>query len=298
MATNRKTGLGRGFDELFSDTDRVREEVRIEPERGEPSQGISYLDINEIKPNATQPRKVFDEEKIRELSDSIQKHGLIQPIMVRPAKVGYEIVAGERRWRAARHANLKQIPAIIKELDEEQNMFIALIENIHRENLNPIEEARAYGEMAENYHMTQEQISESVGKSRPYITNALRLLKLSPVVQDFLMINKLTQGHGKVLAGISDENKQIKLAKEAVSKGLSVRDLEKIADEEKKPGEKKKAPLKKNREIAAAEEELRNALGTKVTIKQDGKKGIIAIEYYSREELDRLYELLTGIGNE
>lgn len=292
MAGSRKSALGRGFEDLFSNTEIVEKEVNIKPEHEGSGKDIVYIDINEIKPNRTQPRKFFDAEKIKELAESIKKYGVIQPIMLRPEALGYEIVAGERRWRAAREAGLKVVPALVRDLDEEQNMFIALIENIQREDLNPIEEARAYDEMSQKYRMTQEEISNSMGKSRPYIANMLRLLKLNEKVQDLVLQGMISQGHGKILAGIQNKDKQLKLANETVSKNLTVRQLEKLAAGKEKLCSEKNRSAKKSREILNVEEELKILLGTKVEIKSDGKKGIIEIEFYSREELERLYEIM------
>lgn len=292
MAGSRKSALGRGFKDLFSNTEIVEKEVNIKPEHEGSGKDIVYIDINEIKPNRTQPRKFFDAEKIKELAESIKKYGVIQPIMLRPEALGYEIVAGERRWRAAREAGLKVVPALVRDLDEEQNMFIALIENIQREDLNPIEEARAYDEMSQKYRMTQEEISNSMGKSRPYIANMLRLLKLNEKVQDLVLQGMISQGHGKILAGIQNKDKQLKLANETVSKNLTVRQLEKLAAGKEKLCSEKNRSAKKSREILNVEEELKTLLGTKVEIKSDGKKGTIEIEFYSREELERLYEIM------
>lgn len=292
MAGSRKSALGRGFEDLFSNTEIVEKEVNIKPEHEGSGKDIVYIDINEIKPNRTQPRKFFDAEKIKELAESIKKYGVIQPIMLRPEALGYEIVAGERRWRAAREAGLKVVPALVRDLDEEQNMFIALIENIQREDLNPIEEARAYDEMSQKYRMTQEEISNSMGKSRPYIANMLRLLKLNEKVQDLVLQGMISQGHGKILAGIQNKDKQLKLANETVSKNLTVRQLEKLAADKEKLCSEKNRSAKKSREILNVEEELKTLLGTKVEIKSDGKKGTIEIEFYSREELERLYEIM------
>ena len=292
MTGSRKSALGRGFEDLFSNTEIVEKEVNIKPEHEGSGKDIVYIDINEIKPNRTQPRKFFDAEKIKELAESIKKYGVIQPIMLRPEALGYEIVAGERRWRAAREAGLKVVPALVRDLDEEQNMFIALIENIQREDLNPIEEARAYDEMSQKYRMTQEEISNSMGKSRPYIANMLRLLKLNEKVQDLVLQGMISQGHGKILAGIQNKDKQLKLANETVSKNLTVRQLEKLAAGKEKLCSEKNRSAKKSREILNVEEELKTLLGTKVEIKSDGKKGTIEIEFYSREELERLYEIM------
>ena len=176
MAAPKKKGLGKGLDALFSSSEINTQEISISKTEENVEKGISYININDIKPNKDQPRKTFDEEKIGELADSIKEHGLIQPVILRKSGKGYEIVAGERRWRACRKAGLKDIPCIIKELSDEQNMLIAIIENMQREDLNPIEEAEGISQMVTVFGMTQEQVSKSVGKSRPYITNALRLL--------------------------------------------------------------------------------------------------------------------------
>lgn len=302
-ASKRKGGLGRGLESLFSD-------VTIHPEDyGEASEAsdqkrdssdiageIIFLDINDIKPNANQPRKDFNEEKIEELAKSIELHGVIQPIMVRPFGRGYEIVAGERRWRAARKAGLKKIPAIIRELDEQQNMLIAIIENMQREDLNPIEEAMALEEMIKTYGLTQEEVSRSIGKSRPYITNALRLLKLPSEVRSMVSSGELSGGHARAIAGLDSEEDKIAAAKKAVELGWSVREIENYANSSKKKSVKKKAAMKKKRDdVLAAETQMKDALGTKVKIQYGARKGKIEIEYYSKDELDRLVDLITGL---
>lgn len=293
MAAPKKKGLGRGLEALF-------EEVSVEiPEHNEPAQGdkttdddkgVLYVDINDIKPNVHQPRKTFDEEKLGELTESIKEHGIIQPVVLRTIQGGYEIVAGERRWRAARKAGIKKIPCVIKELSDEQNMLVAIIENMQREDLNPIEEAEGLSRMIEVYGLTQEQVSKGVGKSRPYITNSLRLLKLSDEVRELTREGKLTAGHARALAGVKDIEKQKKLAFKTVKEGLSVRSIEKLANEKDK--NKAKTKTAKNPDIVKIETELKDILGTKVTLSNKGKRGKIEIEYYSEEELERLIELL------
>lgn len=303
-APKRKGGLGRGLSSLFEDVP-VRMEEYNKPESAEEGQGkesdiageIVFLDINDIKPNANQPRKDFNEEKIEELARSIEIHGVIQPIMVRPFGKGYEIVAGERRWRAARKAGLKKIPAIIRELDEQQNMLIAIIENMQREDLNPIEEALALDEMIRTYGLTQEEISHSVGKSRPYITNALRLLKLPDEVRTMVSSGALSGGHARAIAGLSSDEDKINAAKKTVELGWSVREIENYtgAANKKKAAKKKAAARKKRDDVLAVEAQMKDALGTKVKIQYGARKGKIEIEYYSREELDRLVELILGL---
>ncbi len=288
MASTKGRGLGRGLEALIIDT----EISAIEPESGPSKDGVSYIDINEIKPNRNQPRKLFDADRLQELADSIQEHGVIQPLIVRSVDNGFELVAGERRWRAARLAGLKAVPCLLRELSEEENALIAIIENMQREDLNPIEEAEGLNRMIDAFGLTQEQVSKSVGKSRPYITNSLRLLKLPMEIKDMLSQGTLTPGHGRALLAMSDTKVQLLVAQKIVSEGLSVRAVEAMV--QKKQGAK--APAHKHAERDAnmlqLERELKEILGTKVKINMAGKKGRIEIEYYSREELERLIELL------
>lgn len=328
MAAPRKTrGLGKGLDALFGDVEvslqkpadyqadersdngtmQVREADRQSENRGSQPQnaeqtavpgGIEYIDINQIKPNSNQPRKVFDEEKLEELAASIKEHGLIQPVILRKAGKGYEIVAGERRWRASRIIGIKEIPCIVKELSDEENMLLAIIENMQREDLNPIEEAEGLKQMIDTYGLTQEEVSKSVGKSRPYIANSLRLLKLPEGIIQYLSEGQLSAGHAKVLAGVEDEKRQLQFAEETVKKGISVRQLEKMIREDKPKGRGKTASKGKDADVKKVEDDLKDALGTRVTLNQNkkGNKGKIEIEFYSREELERLIELLKKLG--
>lgn len=297
MAAPKKKGLGKGLDALFSSSEINTREIKITNTEENMEKGISYININDIKPNKDQPRKTFDEEKIGELADSIKEHGLIQPVILRKSGKGYEIVAGERRWRACRKAGLKEIPCIIKELTDEENMLIAIIENMQREDLNPIEEAEGISQMVTVFGMTQEQVSKSVGKSRPYITNVLRLLKLPEEIQAMVSEGQLTAGHARALAGLSSKKKQIELAQVIAKEGLSVRETEKLLKEENTPAKRPaKRKAEKNADIKRVEEDLKTVLGTKVNLAQNGKKGKIEIEYYSREELERLIELLKTLG--
>ena len=233
---------------------------------------------------------------MQELANSIKEHGLIQPVILRQAKKGYEIVAGERRWRACRKAGLKEIPCMIKELTDEQNMLVAIIENMQREDLNPIEEAEGLNQMISSFGMTQEEVSKSVGKSRPYITNSLRLLKLPQEVRDMVSEGKLTTGHARAIAGIGDRERQIQLAEYVIKEELSVREVERLIKEQhssKKKNPRRKA--EKSADVKRVEEDLKHIMGTKVSLNQSGRKGKIEIEYYSRDELERLIELLKSL---
>lgn len=294
-AKNR--GLGRGLDALFADRAPIENPAKDEkPEEDGLKNGHSvvYININDIKPNENQPRKVFDEDKISELAASIVEHGIIQPLVVRKTGRGYEIVAGERRWRASRKAELKEVPCIIREFSDEENMLIAIIENMQREDLNPIEEAEGLNQMIKTYGLTQEEVSKSVSKSRPYITNALRLLKLPENIQTMVTEGKLTTGHARAIIPVSDSKVQLDICNRIIQEGLSVRKTEELVS---KIGQPKKRPAKKakNANTVHVENELKNLYGTKVNIKEKGKKGTIELEYYNTDELNRLIELLKSV---
>lgn len=293
----KKGGLGRGLDALFADVPvaEPEKEARDDAPSAEMvpvEDRINYISIHEIMPNVNQPRKTFSEEKIEELAESIQEHGIIQPIVVRKKTKGYEIVAGERRWRAAMKAGLSEVPCLLRELTDEQNMLIAIIENMQREDLNPIEEAEGLNQMIHSFDMTQEQVSKSVGKSRPYIANSLRLLKLPEYIQEKVSEGIMTAGHGRTLITIEDANLQRQLCEKIIAEGLSVRQTEKLVSELGKQAKKKPSQKKKNPDTMRVEEELKAVLGTKVNIVEKGKKGKIEIETYSRDELNRIIELL------
>ena len=229
MAAPKNRGLGRGLEALFGEVEiETSAESGIESEASEikkqenrkvAENSVVFIDIHEIKPNENQPRKNFDEDKIAELANSILEHGIIQPIVVRKKAKGYEIVAGERRYRAARKAELKTVPCLVRELTDEQNMLLAIIENMQREDLNPIEEAQAIEKMIDTYGLTQEQVSKSLSKSRPYIANALRLLKLPEKIQDMITEGMLSPGHARALVAVKDEKKQLALAAEDRARG-------------------------------------------------------------------------------
>lgn len=306
MAGTKKGGLGRGLDALFADSVPVtREEkplaapekpAKRSSEKEEPTEVVQYISIHDVKPNANQPRKVFDEEKIAELAASIKENGVIQPLIVRKKGKAYEIVAGERRWRASVKAELKEVPCIVRELNDEQNMLLAIVENMQREDLNPMEEAEGLNQMIAAYGLTQEQVSRSIGKSRPYIANSLRLLRLPEEIREMISEGSLSAGHGRALVSIEDEERQTEIARKIKEEGLSVRETEKLAKE--KPEIRKRKPRKpKDPDVARVEADLKEALGTRVSIKKTGRKGKIEIEFFSRDELERLIEMLESLGD-
>lgn len=287
-----RKGLGKGLGALFEDVNIDSTEIEGSEANKE---DINFIEIDEIAPNESQPRKTFNKEKLEELARSIKTHGVIQPIVVRKQGSHYEVVAGERRWRAARIAGLSEVPCIVRELTDEQNMLVAIIENVQREDLNPIEEARGIRAMIEDYELTQDEVAKAVSKSRPYITNALRMLKLPDAVLDMVSAGKLSAGHARAILSAKEEE-QTEIAKHVEAKGLSVREAEKLSKkglsfDRKKPG---KHPTK-NAAVKQIESELSSALGTKVNLSQNGNKGKIEIEYYSREELEGLIEALRAI---
>ena len=286
------------------------EERNIKDSKGETSQTqadsakieadedrVLYIDINDIKPNKDQPRKTFNEEKLKDLANSIKENGVIQPLIIRKAQNGYELVAGERRWRAARIAEIKKVPCIIRNFDEKQNMIVAIIENMQRENLDPIEEALGLNEMIKRFEFTQEQVSNALGKSRAYIANSLRLLKLPEKIQNMIIEGRISAAHGRTIITIKDEKKQIEVCDKIIRNGLSVREAERLTEKIKddaRPERKKRKPSV-NAEIAAVEDELRKIFGTKVNINGKAPTGKIEIEYYSIDELNRLIDMLRGI---
>ena len=297
MAAPKRSGLGRGLDALFADAVPVSDSAEKKQEKpAAAADAVQYINIHDIMPNANQPRKTFSEEKIDELSKSIKEHGIIQPIVVRKKGESYEIVAGERRWRAARKAELTQVPCLIRELTDEQNMLIAIIENMQREDLNPVEEAEGLNQMITTFGMTQEQVSKSVGKSRPYIANSLRLLKLPEYIKNEMAEGRLSAAHGRTLITVESEAVRKALCDKIIREGLSVRETERLVSAQGKGKKKRPAAKVKNPDVARVESELKDALGTRVSIVQNGKKGKIEIEYFSREELDRLIELLKKLG--
>jgi ParB family chromosome partitioning protein len=275
-----KRALGKGLGALISSADT------------DISSGIKEVKINEIEPNLNQPRKDFDDDTLSKLAESIKHHGIVQPLIVMKESDIYRIVAGERRWRAAKIAGLSTVPVIIKELSDRQVVEIALIENLQREDLNPIEEAEAYERLLKEYNMTQEEIASIVGKSRPAVANSLRLLNLSSEVKNWLINGKLSSGHGRALAGIEDNAIQVKAANEVIKKNLNVRETEKLVKRFPEGGQKRKE-TKLSAEYIEIEEKFKNAFGTKVKlINNNNKKGKIIIEYYSMDDLDRIVNMV------
>ena len=256
--------------------------------------GVREIRINEVEPNIGQPRKNFNDEKLAQLAQSIKQHGIVQPLIVQRDGSKYKIVAGERRWRAARIAGLRTVPVIIRDLSNKQVMEIALIENLQREDLNPIEEAEAYDKLMNEYSMTQEEIAGTVGKSRPAIANSLRLLNLQDKIRIRLIDGELTTGHARALLAIEDQELQLRAADEIIKRELNVRETEQLV---KRLTQQKQIKKKKEDDVEylAIEERLREVLGTKVKIMNNKNKGKIMIEYYSLDELDRLISLVEEI---
>lgn len=256
------------------------------------------LDINLVEPNREQPRKQFDEDALIELSESIKQVGIIQPLVVQQREGYYEIIAGERRWRAAKMAGLKEVPAVIRNYSEKEILEIALIENIQRENLNPIEEALAYKKLVEEFQLKQDEVAEKVAKSRTAVTNAMRLLKLDERVQQMLIDDMISSGHARALLSLEDTEEQYKLAMRVFDEKLSVREIEKMVKSILTPKKEKEETPKLDFLYKEIEEKMKNIMGTKVSIKaKDKNKGKIELEYYSQEELERIIELLERTQN-
>ncbi len=284
MTKKDKAHLGKGLGALLGETEFFEDFEQIE------ETDIKYIDINSIKPNKLQPRKKFDKEELNALKVSIERNGVIQPIILRRLKMGYEIIAGERRYRASMLAGLKEMPAIIMDVDDAKRYEISLIENMQRINLNPIEEALAYSSLLDTYDITQAEVSEMVGKSRTYITNTIRVYNnCTEKVKDYLVEEKISAGHAKILAGI-DKEIQEKLAEKIIENNLSVRELEDLIKHENKAKKTKKVESKKKfeNEFYEIEEKLTDKLGTKVKL----SKKSISIEYYSNEDLERIMKIL------
>lgn len=257
------------------------------------------LKVSSIEPNSSQPRKNFDEDSLNELAESIKKFGVLQPLLVQKKDDHYEIIAGERRWRAAKTAGLTEVPVVIREYDRQQTMEIALIENVQRADLNPIEEALAYQQLIQEFHLTQEEIANRVFKNRATITNSMRLLKLDARVQQMLVEDQLSSGHARALLGLEDGESQFLVAQKIVQESLSVRDVERLVKLMGRPAkEKKKQETGPDIELIyrQLEDKLKTIMGTKVIInRKDKNKGRIEIEYYSQEELERLIELMEAM---
>ena len=302
MAATKKTGkglgkgLGRGIGNLIpeetkDEKDVVVKEVVKEVVVKEPAE--VKVRISQVEPNKEQPRKYFDEDALIELSESIKQYGVLQPLLVQKKDNYYEIIAGERRWRAAKLAGVKEIPIVIKDYSDQEVMEIALIENIQREDLNPIEEAQAYQRLIKDYRLKQDEVAEKVSKSRAAITNSLRLLKLDKRVQEMVMEGKLSNGHARTIISIEDGDKQYAIAQKIFDEKLSVREVEKLMREQDKKGKQPKELPENDFVYRDLEEKLSKSLGTQVTIKnKSNNKGKIEIQYYSQSELERILEFL------
>lgn len=288
-------GLGKGLDALIPVSSDVKgnkkSNTSLEKEKG----SETLVKITMVEPNREQPRKTFDEDALNELAESIKQFGLLQPILVQDRKSYYEIIAGERRWRAAKIAGLKEVPVIIKNLTDQEIVEISLIENIQRENLNPIEEALAYKKLLNEFHLKQEEVAERVSKSRTAVTNSMRLLKLEEKVQKMVVEELITTGHARALLGIEDGEQQIACAQKIIDEKLSVRDVEKLVKNINKPVKEKKVFKEKNTDFIYEdiEEKLKLSLGTKVSVRaKENGAGKIEIEFYSSDDLERLLEIL------
>lgn len=308
----KRNGLGKGLDSLIPDKSdkigkssgkNVEKKSEIDESKKETEKsgtGEMMVKINQVEPNRDQPRKDFDEDALLELSDSIKQFGVLQPLLVQKKKDYYEIIAGERRWRAAKLAGVKEIPVIVKDFTEQEVVEISLIENIQRENLNPIEEAMAFKRLLEEFNLKQDEVAERVSKSRTAVTNSMRLLKLSDRVQQMIIDDMITTGHARALLAIDDEEQQYILATKVFDEKLSVRETEKLVKSLKNP--KKPVAKEKIEHMFVYDDivdKMKNVMGTKVNInaKANGK-GKIEIEYYSEEELERIYDLIMSIRSE
>lgn len=279
----KKKGLGRGLEALFEESPQVQETEEVEE-----------IALDQIRPNPYQPRKTFDDQSLKELSESIKENGVFQPIIIRKSITGYEIIAGERRYRASKLANKTTIPAIVRDFDEAQMMEVAVLENLQREDLTPLEEAQAYEMLQKNLGLTQEEVSKRLGKSRPYIANYLRLLTLPQKTKRLLQRGELSMGQARTLLSLKDKSGIDKLAKKVVKEGMTVRKLESLVNKmnEKSKDEKRKV-VKKSAFIRASESSLANKFGTSVNITENKKgKGHLAIDFSSVDELNRILELL------
>ena len=293
-----KKGLGKGLDSLIANKVEKPVEVKVDAAN---ANGAIMMNINKVEPNREQPRKKFDEDALLELSESIKQFGVLQPLLVTERDDYFEIIAGERRWRAAKLAGVKEVPVIVKKLTEQEIMIISLLENIQREDLNPIEEAQGYKRLIEEFNLKQDEVAEQVSKSRTAVTNAMRLLKLNEKVQQMLIDEMLTTGHARALLAIDDQEKQYEVAQRIFDEKLSVRDTEKLVKNIQ--NEKTDDPAPKNKidpQLLAVyrdlEEQMKSLLGTKVYINpKDEKKGKLEIEYYSQDELDRIIDLIRTV---
>jgi ParB family chromosome partitioning protein len=279
----KRPALGRGLSALIPDA----------PPAPAAAERTFEVDVDLLRPNRAQPRTSMDDAKIEELARSIKSNGVIQPIVVRKSDKGYEIIAGERRWRASQRAGLLKVPVVVRDVPDERLLAVALIENIQREDLNPIEEAQAYRRLSDEYQLTQDQIAEAVGKDRSSVANFMRLLKLPREIREDLGAGALSMGHARALLALADENAQLRVSREVVSRNLSVRETEAMVKKNAEAAKPREEP-QKDVHTRAAEEKLRFAMGTRVRITRRGKGGRIEIDFQNESELQRLYELLTA----
>lgn len=309
----KKSGLGRGLDALFPEktvqskpktVKTVKEEKKVavdtkKSSQQETSNGERMMKISMIEPNREQPRKKFDEDALQELSESIKQYGILQPLLVSDKKDYYEIVAGERRWRAAKMAGLKDVPVVVKEFSTQEIVEISLIENIQREDLNPVEEAMAYKRLIDEFHLKQDEIAERVSKSRTAVTNSMRLLKLDSRVQQMMVDEMISAGHARAILAISDPEQQYNAAMKVFDEKLSVRETEKLVKSILTPTKKKPVVSNPTEDAIyeSLEEKMKGITGTRVFIhRKKNNKGKIEIEYYSRDDLDRIIDLFESIG--
>lgn len=309
----KKSGLGRGLDALFPEktvqskpktVKTVKEEKKVavdtkKSSQQENSNGERMMKISMIEPNREQPRKKFDEDALQELSESIKQYGILQPLLVSDKKDYYEIVAGERRWRAAKMAGLKEVPVVVKEFSTQEIVEISLIENIQREDLNPVEEAMAYKRLIDEFHLKQDEIAERVSKSRTAVTNSMRLLKLDSRVQQMMVDEMISAGHARAILAISDPEQQYNAAMKVFDEKLSVRETEKLVKSILTPTKKKPVVSNPTEDAIyeSLEEKMKGITGTRVFIhRKKNNKGKIEIEYYSRDDLDRIIDLFESIG--
>ena len=309
----KKSGLGRGLDALFPEktvqskpktVKTVKEEKKVavdtkKSSQQETSNGERMMKISMIEPNREQPRKKFDEDALQELSESIKQYGILQPLLVSDKKDYYEIVAGERRWRAAKMAGLKEVPVVVKEFSTQEIVEISLIENIQREDLNPVEESMAYKRLIDEFHLKQDEIAERVSKSRTAVTNSMRLLKLDSRVQQMMVDEMISAGHARAILAISDPEQQYNAAMKVFDEKLSVRETEKLVKSILTPTKKKPVVSNPTEDAIyeSLEEKMKGITGTRVFIhRKKNNKGKIEIEYYSRDDLDRIIDLFESIG--
>ena len=293
--TAKRGGLGKGLDSLIKENKTAKHTAPVKKEVV--NAGQIMMKINDVEPNRDQPRKHFEEDALLELADSIKQFGILQPLIVQKRNDYYEIIAGERRWRAAKQAGIKEIPVIIKEYTDQEIVEISLIENIQRENLNPIEEAQAYKRLLNEFRLKQDEVAERVSKSRTAVTNSMRLLKLDERVQQMIIDDMISTGHARALLAIEDKEQQYILANKVFDEKLSVRDTEKLVKELKKPKKEKEKPVIQNAFVYEdLEERIKSIIGSKVHVNHKANgKGKIEIEYYSDNDLERIFELLMSI---